>query len=189
MIEFFESQTFGLIIMPLLIFALRVLDVSLETLRIIFISRGMKLISSFIGFVELMIWLIAISQIMSHLNNFSYYVAYALGFAFGTYVGIAIEDKIAMGLDLLMIITSKDVSKLVAFLNSVNYGITIMDGQGTTGKVKIIYTVVRRKDVSEIVSLIKKFNPDAFYSIQDVRSVSPKAIFPRASLRHFKIGK
>ena len=180
---------FGLIVMPILIFILRVLDVSLETLRIIFISRGMKLISSIIGFVELMIWLVAIRQIMSNLNNFLYYISYAAGFAVGTYVGIAIEDKIAMGLDLLMIITTKDVSKLVAFLNSVNYGITIMDGQGTTGKVKIIYTVVKRKDVSDIIGLIKKFNPDAFYSIADVRSVSPMAIFPRSSLKTFKIGK
>jgi len=129
------------------------------------------------------------SQIMTHVNNFLYYIAYAAGFAVGTYVGIVIEDKIAMGIDLLMVITSKDISKLVSFLNSVNYGITIMDGEGSTGKVKVIYSVVRRKDVGEIINFIKRFNPDAFYSIADVRSVSPKAIFPRFSLRRFNLSK
>ena len=96
--QVFESPIFGLIILPVLIFGARVLDVSLGTLRIVFISQGRKKLAPLVGFLEMLIWLLAAGQIFSNLTNILYYLAYAGGFAMGNYVGLIIEEKISLGL-------------------------------------------------------------------------------------------
>jgi uncharacterized protein YebE (UPF0316 family) len=132
-------------VLPFLIFLARVLDVSFGTIRVIFISKGFKYLSPLIGFFEILIWLLAIGQIMKNLSNPVCYIAYAGGFAMGNY--------------------------------SSDYGITSVDGHGTTGQVKVIFTVVPRKEVKQVANLIKQFNPKAFYTIEEVGFVE-KGIFP-----------
>ncbi len=103
----------------------------------------------------------------------------------GNFVGIYIEDKMAIGTLVVRIITKKDASALIEALKSRNYGITIVDAQGATGSVKLIFTVIKRKDIDEVVSLIKHFNPKAFFSIEEVRAAS-EGIFPSRKPRfHF----
>jgi uncharacterized protein YebE (UPF0316 family) len=113
-----SSETFSLIVLPLLIFTARVLDMTLDTLRIIFISRGRKFLATFFGFFEIIIWLFAIGQIMQNLTNITYYLAYAGGFATGVFVGISIEEKIAMGTVVVKVITKKEAVELVEYLKS-----------------------------------------------------------------------
>jgi uncharacterized protein YebE (UPF0316 family) len=84
---FFNAGVFKFVILPLLIFSTRICDVTLDTLRIIYVSRGLKLLAASIGFIEVLIWLFAITQIFKNLTNPIYYVAYAGGFAMGNYVG------------------------------------------------------------------------------------------------------
>ena len=186
-----SSETFSLIILPLLIFIARVLDMTLDTIRIIFVSRGKKFLAPFFGFFEIMIWLFAIGQIMQNLTNITYYLAYAGGFATGVFVGISIEEKIAVGTVVVRIITKKEATKLVENIKSEGYGVTCFDGEGATGQVKLIYTAIRRKDVDNVVGIIKRFNPKAFYCIEDIRSASEE-IYPqinpyyRVSLRTFR---
>lgn len=167
-----SAEMFSLVVLPILIFCSRILDVSLGTLRIIFVSKGMKHLSPVIGFFEILIWLLAISQIMQNLNNWVNYVAYAGGFAAGTYVGLYIEDRLAMGSLVVRIIVKKNPSKLVKFLRSDGYRSTVIDAMGGNGPSKIILAVVKRKDLKDVIKIIKKFNPRAFYSIEDVRTVS-----------------
>ena len=174
---FFNSELFKWAILPLLIFCARIFDVSLGTLRVIFISRGMRAIAALVGFLEILIWLLAIGQIMKNLTNVACYVAYAGGFAMGTFVGIYIVEKLSLGMVLIRVITRKDATELIAFLHSENYGVTSVDAQGTTGMVKVIYTVIKRQDLHHVIEIIKKFNPQAFYTIEDVKSVS-EGIFP-----------
>ena len=143
----------------------------------IFISRGMRAIAALVGFLEILIWLLAIGQIMKNLTNVACYVAYAGGFAMGTFVGIYIVEKLSLGMVLIRVITRKDATELIAFLHSENYGVTSVDAQGTTGMVKVIYTVIKRQDLHHVIEIIKKFNPQAFYTIEDVKSVS-EGIFP-----------
>ena len=176
-ISFLDSDLFALFILPLLIFIARVIDVTFGTIRIIFVSKGEKFLAPIFGFFEIMIWLFAIGQVMQNLTNFSYYIAYAAGFATGNFVGIFIEDKMAIGKLVVRIITRKDSSDLIAALKSRNYGITIIDAQGATGSVKIILTVIKREDVDDVVGMIKHFNPKAFYSIEEVRAAS-EGVFP-----------
>jgi uncharacterized protein YebE (UPF0316 family) len=172
-----NSESFSLIIVPILIFLARVTDVSFGTIRIILISRGRKHIAPIFAFFEIIIWLFAISQIMQHLTNITYYLAYAFGFATGTFVGIWVEEKMAIGMVIIRIITKKDASKLVEHLRSVGYGVTSFDGHGATGPVKLIYMTIERKDIEEIVEIIKEFNPKAFFSIEEVR-MENAGVFP-----------
>jgi len=172
-----ESEIFKLIILPLLIFMARILDVTLGTVRIVFVYRGLKYLAPLVGFFEVLIWLLAIGQIMQNLTNVVCYIAYAAGFAMGNFVGIYVEKKLALGVSLIRVVTNKDASKLITFLSSKGFGITSIDAHGVKGRVHVIYLVIKRTDLLNVVNIIKKFNPKAFYTVEDVRLVS-KGIFP-----------
>lgn len=155
----------------------RVTDVTLGTVRVIFITRGMKYLAPAIGFVEILIWLLAIGQIMQNLANPICYIAYALGFSTGNFVGIQIAEKLSLGMVLLRIITSKDGKHLIESLNERNYGVTSISGRGAQGDVKIIFTIVPRKEVDQAIKQVKLFDSNAFYSIEEVDEVN-KGVFP-----------
>jgi uncharacterized protein YebE (UPF0316 family) len=180
MAEFIDSDIFKWAILPLLIFIARTLDVTLGTLRNVFISKGFRNIVPFIGFLEVLIWLISIRQVMQHLDNPLCYLGFAGGFAMGTYVGLIIESRLALGLQVLRIITPTNWQPLVDSLQKLNLGTTIIDGHGAKGPVKIIFTIVKRKDIGAVRSLIRKVNPQAFYSIEDIR-VANQGVFPKNS--------
>ena len=167
-----NSMIFTWVIVPLLIFLARVTDVSMDTMRILFISRGKKTIAPFLGFVQVMIWLLAIRQIFLNLSNVACYVAYAGGFATGTWVGILLEEKLAIGFQMIKVITRQNAAELIEFLKSQGFSITSVDGFGATGKVNIIYTIVKRQDIHNVIKSITRFNPKAFYTIEDIRTVS-----------------
>lgn len=169
---------FAFIIVPLLIFAARVCDMSLDTIRVIFMSKGIQYLPAIIGFFEVIIWLVAIGQVMNNLTNAVCYIAYGAGFATGTFVGMAIEEKLSLGLTSVRIITKDDPSGLVQFLRSHNYGVTSIDAEGGTGKVKMIFTIIKRQDLAHVVSIIKDFHPNAFYSVEEVKSVA-EGVFPK----------
>ncbi|HER42916.1 MAG TPA: hypothetical protein ENO08_00460, partial [Candidatus Eisenbacteria bacterium] len=84
---FIDSELFKWVVLPLLIILARVIDVTIGTIRIVFVSRGHKVIAPILGFFEVLIWLLAIGQIMRNLSNFMCYIAYGTGFALGTYMG------------------------------------------------------------------------------------------------------
>jgi uncharacterized protein YebE (UPF0316 family) len=177
LMSFYSSDLFKWAILPILIFLARLTDVSLGTMRIIFISRGVKYIAPLIGFVEINIWLLAIGQIMQNLNNIVCSFAYAGGFAIGNLVGIMIEEKLSIGLVLLRLITRHDNKELIDYLKSQNYGVTTHDAEGVKGPVKIIFAVIRRKDLHCVVDHINQIHPHTFYSVEDVRSVG-EAVMP-----------
>jgi len=165
------------IIIPVLIFVARLVDVSLGTVRVIFVCRGMKYLAPLVGFFEVLIWLMAIGQIMRNLSNPACYIAYAGGFAMGNYAGIRIAEKLSLGVVLVRVITKKDALPLVEHLKSRNYGVTSVDAHGTSGQVKVVFTIVPRREVPSVVELIKQFNPNAFYCIEEVGFVE-KRMFP-----------
>lgn len=169
------------VILPILIFLARICDVSLGTIRVIFISKGIRYLAPIIGFFEVIIWLLAIGQIMNNLTNFVAYIAYGAGFAAGTYIGMVIEEKISLGLVSVRIITKKDPRELIQYLRLNNYGVTSLDGEGGTGKVKMVFTIIKRQDLPHVVEIIRKFHPNAFYSVDDVKSVG-EGIFPENRL-------
>lgn len=173
-----------------LIFCARILDVSVGTLRIIFVSKGLKYWAALLGFAESLIWILAISEVMQNLGDWQTYVAFALGFAAGNFVGLAIEERIAIGNLLIRIITRQEANDLVKALWDAGYGITSVDAQGETGPVKVIFSVTKRKKLAEILGIIKTYNPQAFYTIEDMRFVNSsyshpiikRTLFPRLAL-------
>ena len=174
----FDSEIFTFILLPALIFLARICDVTIGTMRIIFVSKGAKVIAPLLGFFEVLIWLIAIGKVMQNLDNWLCYVAYAGGFGAGNFVGIHIEEKLAMGTFVLRVITRKDATELINNLRSEGHGATSVPAEGNSGGVNVIYSVIKRSDIDEVIAIIKRFNPKAFYSIEDVRFVS-EGIFRR----------
>ena len=172
-----NESLFNWVVLPLLIFVARTCDVSLGTLRNVFIGKGLKRVVPIVAFFEVLIWLISMRQIMSNLNNPLCFIAFAGGFATGTYVGMYIERRLALGLQVLRIITAQDPRELVHALSGANVGITVVDGHGAKGPVKIIFTIIKRKDLQQIRDLIRKYNPNAFYSIEDIRHAN-LGVFP-----------
>lgn len=167
-----DSAVYTWVIIPFLIFIARIADVSIGTMRLIFISRGFKLVAPLLGFFEVLIWLLAIQQVMSHLTNFLCYLAYGAGFATGTFVGIILEEKISIGKEIIRIITKKNSQQLVNKLQKEKYTVTCIDAKGSHGKVKVVFTIINRHDAPKVIKIIKRFNPNAFYSIEDVRFVN-----------------
>jgi uncharacterized protein YebE (UPF0316 family) len=172
---------FDYFVVPLLILIARVMDVSLDTIRVIMIAKGYRRLAPFIGFFQVLIWIITISRIMANLENWTTYIGYAGGFALGTYVGMKIEERLALGYELIRVVTRADASSLIQELIEKGYHITFIDGKGRDGKVGILFIVHKRKVIREIIGLIKKFNPNAFYTVEDVRFVSGAEYLPRSS--------
>lgn len=168
----------SVVIIPLLICLARVMDVSIGTLRIVFLSRGMKVLAPILGFFEVIVWLLAISQVMQHMDSWINYVAYGTGFALGNYLGIVIEEKLSMGLVILRVITRKSAIDLIEHFRNEGYRMTVVDAEGLKGPVQILFTIARRKQVPELLSITRRYNPDAIYSVEDVRSLSANAVEP-----------
>ncbi|MCE2846730.1 MAG: DUF2179 domain-containing protein [Sphingobacteriales bacterium] len=177
--SFMQSEMFQWVVLPLLVFFARMCDVTLATLRNIFLSKSVRYIVPFLGFIEVLIWLLAISQIMRNLNNPVCFITYALGYSTGIFFGIKIEERLALGLQVMRIITQQDAGDLRKSLVEHSFGITTIDAEGAKGPVKILLTVIKRKDVDLVRSLVHQHQPNAFYSVEDIRTVS-KGVFPQS---------
>lgn len=171
-----QDPTFEYVILPILIFLSRIVDVSMGTVRIIFVSKGMKYLAPVIGFFEVLIWLIVVSQIMQNLTNPINYLAYAAGFATGNFVGIYLEQRLAMGNMLLRIITQKKAKELIQYFQADGHYVTHMPAKSNTGNVDIIFLPVRRKEIDKVVDMVKVFNPDAIYTLAELRHISSSAL-------------
>lgn len=164
---------------PLLIFFAEVCALTVSTLRIIFVARGHKFLAPLLGFFEIVIWLFAIGETMRNLDNWTCFIAFALGFTLGNYLGIVIDKRLALGTAIVRIITNRDATALISQMRAANFGVTQLDGHGATGKVQIVMTVVKRKQLTDIVSLIDTHQPGAFYAVEDLQSAR-EGIFPVA---------
>ncbi len=152
------------------IFTARIVDVSIGTIRIILISRGHRYMAPFLGFFEILIWLMAISTAMQNINNFGSYLLYAAGFSIGNYVGMVIEAKLSPGYRSIKIITSNLVEELPVKLRQEGFGVTVLDGKGMKGDVYILFSVVPKRDVNRVIGISHDLEPDAFITVEDIKS-------------------
>ena len=164
-------------VLPIIVFFARIADVTLGTIRIIFVSRGQRNVAPLLGFCEVFIWIVAIGQIVQHLSSLTSFIGYAAGFAVGNYVGMSIEDRLAIGTLVVRIILQRDATLLTERLHEAGFGVTSLDAMGSTGPVKLIYTIVKRRDLGQVSQLIHSTNPRAFFSVEEVRSAE-MGIFP-----------
>ena len=167
------------IALPVFIFFARILDVTLGTMRIISLSRGWKRLAPLLGFVEVFIWVVAISQLVRNLTHFSSYFAYAAGFAAGNYIGMWIEEKLALGtltVRIFAVFEGKELSKQLA---GYGFGVTVLDGHGADGPVKVLFTTIHRRELEQVEKIIREVNPKMFYSVEEVRASSEGVFHPR----------
>lgn len=176
-----------LVVIPLLIMIARIIDVSFSTLRIVYLMKGEKVFAAGLGFFESLIWLIAISQIIQNVTNVPAYIGWAAGFALGNYLGLMIEERLAVGKLIVRVITAVETQALIDKLKDLGYGVTHIDAQGTAGKVKIIFCVIQREQFERVVDIIKSFNPKAFYTVEDVRTAR-EGVFPKSQGFYQRMG-
>ncbi|TFH38806.1 MAG: DUF2179 domain-containing protein [Bacteroidia bacterium] len=170
--DFIDTSTFTYIVLPLAIFIARIVDVSLGTLRIMFVAKGMRHIAPFIGFFEVFIWILAISRIFSNLDNWIAYVAYAGGFATGNWLGMVLEERLAIGHEMIRVITKSEAHDLVNTLKEKGFGVTFIKATGVDGDVGVVYVIVKRSMVNDVLQIIKENNPMALYTIEAIRFVN-----------------
>jgi uncharacterized protein YebE (UPF0316 family) len=170
--DIMNSPLFDYLLLPLFIFCLRICDVTLDTMRIILMTKGFKNLAPVIGFFEILIWIVAISRTMQNLNNnWICYIAYAGGFATGNYVGMLLDEKLAIGHEIIRVITGMN-SGLARVLRDAGFGVTTLKASGMDGDVEIVFVVVKRKNLKNAIELIRKSTPGAFFTIENVHFVN-----------------
>jgi uncharacterized protein YebE (UPF0316 family) len=137
-----------------------------------FVSKGMRGKATILSFIEVLIWIIIVAQIFQNLDNWLNYVAFAGGFATGTYIGMFIEERMKMGVQIFRIIVGEESENLAQKLNEANFRVTEIEGKGKYGPVKILFTVAKRKRWYDLAEVVNQHAPDAFYSVEDVKHVS-----------------
>jgi uncharacterized protein YebE (UPF0316 family) len=163
-----SEPVFSFFLLPLLIFMARILDVSINTVRIIYVLGGRKFTSTLLGFFESFIWLMAIRQIFEHLDNWICYVAYPAGFAAGIFVGMIIEERIAYGKVIVRIITRKEIHSLLQYLNKEYHRYTYVKAEGPDGLENLVFTVLEREKLEQLLQTLKEILPTAFYTVEKV---------------------
>ncbi|MEQ8811081.1 MAG: DUF2179 domain-containing protein [Imperialibacter sp.] len=184
-----SESVFTYVIIPALIFLARVCDVSINTVRIIFVMHGKKLLAPLLGFFEAFIWLLAIRQIITNIDAFYSYFAYAGGFATGTFLGMVIEEKLALGRVVVRVITQNPAEQLTAFLKEKGYRYSNLDAESNDGKVNVLFTVVKRDELPTYINIIKKYNPQAYYTVESVKKVSDDDVFDQPAAYQGVLGR
>jgi uncharacterized protein YebE (UPF0316 family) len=173
--SFAQSWAFIWVVLPLLIFLARIVDVSLQTIRIVSISRGIRWLAPLVGFFEVLIWLVAIGQIMKRVSHPVAYIAYAGGFAAGTAIGQVIERRLSLGMVLVRVITPAHSQEFRSRLHDLGFGFTHVPAQGAEGPVELVFTVIRRQHLRQVQELVRETLPGAFYSVEEVAGASERA--------------
>lgn len=156
----------------LFIFMARVTDVSLATTRVLLLVRGRRLLVSFIGFFEILVYILALRQVVGTLTHPASLVVYALGFATGNYVGSIIEEKLAFGYVTVQVIPHADGDHgLVAALRNSGFGVTVLTGEGKESLHAVLLVSARRKELPELLKKIDSNAPHAFVTVLDARMV------------------
>lgn len=155
----------------LLIFVARIADMSLDTVRLIMITRSMRKWAALIGFVEITIWVMAVSQVISNLDNLWNVLAYSGGFATGTAVGMWVGEKLALGHVDIRIISMTQGAEIVQAIHEAGYGATELQASGKSGPVSLVRIVIPRKQVPEVMGLVNRIDPTSFITVDEPQQV------------------
>lgn len=154
-----------------LIFLAKITDVSLATVRMIMVVKGKRAHAAIIGFFEVGIWILAVGSVLSNLDDPINVIMYASGFAAGNYVGIMIEEKMALGSLIVQVITYKKAEDLVEVLREEGYGVTVVEGHGRNGINHLLNVIIQRKQLGRLNQLLDEHDQKAFVTIMDTRSI------------------
>jgi uncharacterized protein YebE (UPF0316 family) len=165
------SDIFRILLLPILIFIAKVVDISISTIGLIFTARGFKKLATFTSFLEISIYLLAIATILDHINEWQYFLAYVAGYAAGTYVGMWIEEKLSIGFFHIRFVTRKNPERFLKSLRGMGFRPTTYRAYSSSRPVHVIQTVVRRRQMTDVTDRIASFDRNAFYAVEDIRQV------------------
>jgi uncharacterized protein YebE (UPF0316 family) len=156
---------------PLAIFLLRIVDVSMSTMRILLAVRGHKYIVPFIGFFEVLIWVFAVGNAIRFLDSPLHLLGYAGGFATGSIVGLLIEERLAIGYATIRVVSRHVGVEMADALRSLGFGVTEFGGQGRDGRVEVVYTVCLRREIPRVIAEVERWDPQAFITVEEPRDI------------------
>ena len=156
---------------PLLIFSLRIVDVSLATLRMLLSVRGQKLVAPLVGFFEVTLWIFAVGNAIKHLHSPLHLLGYAAGFSTGTLVGLWIEEKMAIGLATMRVMSRHGGVEIAEALRERGFGVTEFAGFGKEGTVEVVYAVLRRRELPVAFEQVGIWDPQAFVTVEEPRAI------------------
>jgi uncharacterized protein YebE (UPF0316 family) len=151
----------------LAIFALRIVDVSCDTMRVIFAIRGKRGIAALLGFVQALVWIFAVGNAVKHLDSLLHVFGYAGGYALGTFVGVTIERTIAYGVATVRVVSKHSGVEIAEALRTAGYAVTEFPGFGRDGAVEILNSVVQRSHIDDVLRLIEKWDASAFVTVEE----------------------
>ena len=153
----------------LFIFCLRLADVTLGTIRTVLVMRGVRFVAALVGFFEIIIWVVAISRVMGHLDSVFNVIAYAAGYSCGILMGIFVEERLALGVTVVNIIVHEDEARLADELRQAGFGVTRMEAFGMRDQMHLLRVGLPRRKVNQLVRLCRKLSPKSFLTVEDVR--------------------
>ena len=166
----FELTTKALIAAGI-IFVLRVANMSLDTVRVMVVMRGKKMAAWMLGFIQTVIYVVVLTTVVNDLSNIVNLVAYSAGFATGNVVGMWVEEKLAIGHINLRIISPNLGNAIVELLREKGYAVTEIPARGKDGAVTLLNASVYRRNVGEVMRIVKSVDPEAFMTAEDMRPV------------------
>lgn len=176
---------------PLVIFCLRIVDVSMSTIRIVLSVRGHKKIVPLIGFFEVMIWVLAVGNAIRFLDSVWHLLGYGAGFATGNMVGLWIEERLAIGYATIRVVSTHAGVEMADALRTIGFGVTEFSGHGRDGRVEIIYTVCMRRDIERVIREVERWDRQAFITVEEPRDIrwgwmqtTPRQRFPTGADMH-----
>lgn len=164
---------------PLLIFGLRIIDVSLDTMRVIAVIRGKRGIAAALGFVQALVWIVAVGNAVKHLDSIWHVLGYAGGFAAGTFIGVTIERTLAYGVAMVRVVSQHSGVEIAEALRERGYGVTEYPGFGRDGAVEIVNCVVQRSHLEEVTVMVRQWDPHAFVTVEEPTVLSGGSIAAR----------
>jgi uncharacterized protein YebE (UPF0316 family) len=156
---------------PVAIFGLRLIDVSLSTIRIVLAVRGYKYVVPFIGFFEVLVWVMAVGNAIRFLDSPLHLLGYAGGFAAGSMSGLLLEERMAIGFATIRVVSRHAGVEMADALRDLGFGVTEFAGQGRDGRVEIMYTVCRRRDVLRVIDEVERWDRQAFITVEEPRAI------------------
>jgi uncharacterized protein YebE (UPF0316 family) len=160
--------------LPLFIFLARVTDVSIGTVRLICVTRGRRAAAIFLGFFEVLIWVLAVSSVLAHLSQWVNILAWAGGFATGNAVGMWIEQRLALGMQMVTFLSKGKAQAVAERFRFGDMMVTTMQGSGRDGPVAVCFAVVPRKQTPTVIRMAKEIDPNVLVTVEDVRETSAR---------------
>jgi uncharacterized protein YebE (UPF0316 family) len=151
----------------LVIFCLRIVDVSCDTMRVIFAIRGKRVVAATLGFIQALVWIVAVGAAVKHLDSVLHIIGYAGGYATGTFAGITLEQKIAYGVATMRIVSKRAGVEIAEALRAAGYGVTVFPGVGRDGAVEILNSVVQRRHITDALNIVTSHDAEAFVTVEE----------------------